>query len=75
MPANSALIYGTLDTPASTAAIESRSCGFTVFYLAHDVHLWDGTIPFSRYAGLIATKQAEWHTGRTHHRPFGKRRF
>ena len=31
----------------ATALNLARSCGFTVFYWAHDIHLWDGTIPFS----------------------------
>jgi hypothetical protein len=48
----------------ASALRQARSCGFTVFYWAHDVHLWDGTIPFSRYADMI---------GRTHQGPFGKR--
>jgi hypothetical protein len=52
---------------------QARSCGFTVFYWAHDVHLWDGTIPFSRYAEEIAKEQTEWDAERTHHRPFGKK--
>jgi hypothetical protein len=38
----------------ATAVQQARSCGFTVFYWAHDVQLWDGTIPFSRYASMIA---------------------
>jgi hypothetical protein len=33
---------------------QSQSCGFQVFYWAHDIHLWDGTIPFTRYAASIA---------------------
>jgi hypothetical protein len=33
---------------------QSQSCGFQVFYWAHDIHLWDGTIPFARYATAIA---------------------
>jgi hypothetical protein len=48
----------------ASALRQARSCGFTVFYWAHDVHLWDGTIPFSRYADMI---------GRTHHGPFGRK--
>ena len=52
---------------------QARSCGFTVFYWAHDVHLWDGTIPFSRYAEEIAKEQTEWDAERTQHRPFGKK--
>jgi Beta-galactosidase len=37
---------------------QAASCGFQVFYWAHDVHLWDGTIPFARYAGYIASVDA-----------------
>jgi hypothetical protein len=37
----------------AAALRQARSCGFTVFYWAHDVHLWDGTIPFSLYASRI----------------------
>ena len=33
---------------------QAQSCGFLVFYWAHDVHLWDGTLPFSVYANSIA---------------------
>src|SRR3984957_17559406 len=36
------------------AISESQSCGFQVFYWAHDIHLWDGTLPFSLYANSIA---------------------
>ena len=38
----------------SVALQQARSCGFKVFYWAHDIHLWDGTIPFSLYASKIA---------------------
>ena len=38
----------------ATALNLARSCGFTVFYWAHDIHLRDGTIPFSLYAASIA---------------------
>ena len=38
----------------ASALRQARSCGFAVFYWAHDVHLWDGTIPFSLYAAMIA---------------------
>ena len=46
-------------TPAPTGMMsvaiqQARSCGFKVFYWAHDIHLWDGTIPFSLYASRIA---------------------
>ena len=40
----------------ASALRQARSCGFTVFYWAHDVHLWDGTIPFTQYAAMIADK-------------------
>jgi hypothetical protein len=36
------------------ALSQAQSCGFLVFYWAHDVHLWDGTLPFSSYANSIA---------------------
>jgi hypothetical protein len=38
----------------ASALRQARSCGFTVFYWAHDVHLWDGTIPFTTYATMIS---------------------
>ena len=38
----------------ATAMAQSQSCGFQVFYWAHDIHLWDGTLPFSLYANAIA---------------------
>jgi F5/8 type C domain len=30
------------------------SCNFKVFYWAHDIHLWDGTLTFAMYASSIA---------------------
>jgi F5/8 type C domain len=38
----------------ATAISQTESCGFQVFYWAHDIHLWDGTLPFSLYANSIA---------------------
>ena len=38
----------------ATATAQARSCGFTAYYWAHDIHLWDGTIPFTTYAAMIA---------------------
>jgi F5/8 type C domain len=38
----------------ATAIAQSQSCGFEVYYWAHDIHLWDGTLPFSLYASSIA---------------------
>ncbi len=38
----------------ANALRQARTCGFKVFYWAHDVHLWDGTIPFSLYATMIS---------------------
>jgi hypothetical protein len=38
----------------ATAMAQAQSCGFQVFYWAHDIHLWDGTLPFSLYANSIA---------------------
>lgn len=41
-------------TGMMTAAIsQARSCGFTVFYWAHDIRLWGATIPFSDYTRAI----------------------
>ena len=55
MPASLDSFY--LDTSCAgmmaTAIGQARSCGFQVFYWAHDIHLWDGTIPFWRYARMI----------------------
>jgi len=33
----------------ATAVRMALSCDFKVFYWAHDIHLWDGTLPFSLY--------------------------
>jgi hypothetical protein len=45
----------TSSTGMMAAAIrQSQSCGFQVFYWAHDIHLHDGTLPFSLYANSIA---------------------
>jgi hypothetical protein len=33
----------------------AKSCNFTVFYWAHDFHLWDGTLPFSLYTTDIGS--------------------
>ena len=38
----------------ATAIGQAQSCGFQVYYWAHDIHLWDGTLPFSLYASSIA---------------------
>jgi hypothetical protein len=38
----------------ATAMAQAESCGFGVYYWAHDIHLWDGTLPFSLYASSIA---------------------
>jgi hypothetical protein len=32
---------------------QARTCHFSVYYWAHDVHLWDGTLPFSTYQTMI----------------------
>jgi hypothetical protein len=36
---------------------QARTCHFTVYYWAHDVRLWDGTLPFSLYQSMIASNQ------------------
>ena len=55
MPASLDFVYTNTSSAGVMAAAlqQARSCGFTVFYWAHDVHLWDGTIPFSKYASMI----------------------
>jgi F5/8 type C domain len=55
LPASLDSFYvNTTSTGMMAAALrQAASCGFTVFYWAHDIHLWDGTIPFSLYASSI----------------------
>ncbi len=55
LPASLDTFYtNTTSTGMMAAAIaQARSCGFTAYYWAHDVHLWDGTIPFADYAAAI----------------------
>src|SRR5712691_1384563 len=55
MPASLDSFYtNTTSAGVMAAALQqARSCGFTVFYWAHDIHLRDGTIPFSTYASMI----------------------
>ena len=36
------------------AVRQAISCRFQVFYWAHDVNLWNGTIPYALYVGFIA---------------------
>ena len=38
----------------ATAIRMARACNFKAFYWAHDIHLWDGTIPFTTYTAMIA---------------------
>jgi hypothetical protein len=33
---------------------QARTCHFTAYYWAHDIHLWDGTIPFTTYQTMIS---------------------
>lgn len=40
----------------AAAVRQARSCGLATFYWAHDAQLWDGTVPFDRYAQLIGGK-------------------
>ncbi len=45
------------DTGMMAAAVrQARSCGLDTFYWAHDAQLWDGTVPFARYAELVGSK-------------------
>ena len=56
LPASLDSFYtNTSSTGMMASAIRmALSCNFKVFYWAHDIHLWDGTIPFSLYAASIA---------------------
>ena len=38
----------------AAALRQARAAGFKVFYWAHDLRLWDGTLPFSFYASSIS---------------------
>jgi hypothetical protein len=38
----------------AAALRQARTCGFKVYYWAHDVRLWDGTLPFSFYSTSIS---------------------
>jgi hypothetical protein len=42
----------------ATAMAQAQTCGFQLYYWAHDIHLWDGTLPFSLYASSIAPHAA-----------------
>jgi hypothetical protein len=53
----------------ASALRQARSCKFRVFYWAHDVHLWDGTIPFTQYAAMIADQEGKRESGHGEHRP------
>ncbi|MGH3220063.1 MAG: hypothetical protein ACRDPY_15390, partial [Streptosporangiaceae bacterium] len=55
LPASLDTFYtNTTSTGMMAAALaQARSCGFVAYYWAHDVHLWDGTIPFTHYAAAI----------------------
>jgi hypothetical protein len=39
----------------ASAIRQAVSCHLTVFYWAHDIHLWDGTLPFTLYTTDIAS--------------------
>ena len=56
LPASLDSFYtNTSSTGMMASAIRmALSCNFKVFYWAHDIHLWDGTLPFSLYASSIA---------------------
>ena len=47
------------DGMMATAVGQASACGFETFYWAHDEQLWDGTVPFSRYASVIAKTTGE----------------
>ena len=49
------------------------SCNFKVFYWAHDIHLWDGTIPFTLYTASIAPYATPTPTPTPHLHPHRQR--
>ncbi len=55
LPASLDTFYtNTTSTGMMAAAVaQARSCGLVAYYWAHDVHLWDGTIPFTDYTTAI----------------------
>jgi hypothetical protein len=36
---------------------QARTCHLAAYYWAHDVHLWDGTLPFSLYQTMIVNNR------------------
>jgi hypothetical protein len=56
LPASLDTFYlNTTSTGMMAAALrQARTCALTNFYWAHDIHLWDGTIPFAHYTSSIA---------------------
>jgi hypothetical protein len=38
----------------ASAIKQALTCNFKVYYWAHDIHLWDGTLPFTLYTTDIA---------------------
>jgi hypothetical protein len=57
LPASLDSFYtNTSSTGMMTSAIrEARTCNFKVFYWAHDIHLWDGTLPFTLYTTMTGS--------------------
>jgi hypothetical protein len=57
MPASLDSFYtNTTSTGMMAVALnQARTCGFSVFYWAHDYRLYDGTVPFAAYARAISS--------------------
>jgi hypothetical protein len=55
LPASLDWFYNDLSATGEMAIAlsQARSCGFSVFYWAHDTNLWLGTVPFATYAAMI----------------------
>jgi hypothetical protein len=55
LPASLDWFYNDLSATGemAIALAQARSCGFSVFYWAHDTNLWIGTVPFATYAAMI----------------------
>jgi hypothetical protein len=61
----------TTTTMMASALRMAKSCNFTIFYWAHDIHLHDGTLPFTLYTTDTATTQLPPRdTPGGHHQPW-----
>ena len=62
-------INASSDGMMASAIREARTCHFKVFYWAHDIYLWDGTLPFARYAAYTKSNHTTTLSNITWFRP------